>query len=183
MRIFLDFEASSLTDDSYPIEIGWAGEDGACEAHLIRPDPQWTDWDVLAEWVHGIPRDRLYAEGEPPEAVARRTLAALQGHAVFASAPSWDGKWMSVLLRAGGLPRHALRLRDSDEACREAVAGVFGDRLPAPELEALATRLIQEARGSVRCGARHRALADARTELEVWRAVQRLAEAAARNAA
>jgi hypothetical protein len=184
MHIFLDFEASSLTDESYPIEIGWAAEDGACEAHLIRPAPGWTDWDVLAEGVHGIPRDRLCAEGEPPEAVAHRTLAALQGHAVFVSAPSWDGKWMSVLLRAGGLPRHALRLRDSDEACREAVARALGDRLPEPKREALAARLIREARGSVRCGSRrHRALADAETELDVWRAVQRLAEAAARSAA
>ena len=37
MIVFLDFEASSLSDDSYPIEVGWAGEDGSTEQHLIRP--------------------------------------------------------------------------------------------------------------------------------------------------
>ena len=42
-----------------------------------------------------------------------------QGHDLLASAPSWDGKWLSALLRAAGLPRHSLRLRDSDEAMRE----------------------------------------------------------------
>ena len=46
MRVFLDFEASSLSKDSYPIEVGWAGEDGSTEAHLIRPAPDWTDWDA-----------------------------------------------------------------------------------------------------------------------------------------
>ena len=34
MRIFLDFEASSLSDDSYPIEIGWAAN--ASGATLAR---------------------------------------------------------------------------------------------------------------------------------------------------
>jgi hypothetical protein len=37
MRVFLDFEASSLGKNGYPIEVGWVFEDGACEAHLIRP--------------------------------------------------------------------------------------------------------------------------------------------------
>src|SRR5262249_53690839 len=124
MRVFLDFEASSLGDDSYPIEVGWAGEDGSCEAHLIRPAPAWTDWDATAEALHGLSGQRLWAEGEPHEAVARRALEALSPHEVFVSAPSWDGKWMSVLLRSAGLPRHALRLKDSDEANRQAAAEI-----------------------------------------------------------
>jgi hypothetical protein len=184
MRVFVDFEASSLGGDGYPIEIGWAAEDGACEAHLIRPAPGWTDWDALAEAVHGISRERLAADGEAPETVARRTLEALQGHALFASAPSWDGKWMSVLLRAGGLARHALRLRDSDEACREAVAEAFGGALPAPELDALAAALTARARRAAAARRpRHRALADAQGEREIWREVRRAAEARARGPA
>ena len=63
MIVFLDFEASSLSDESYPIEIGWAGEDGSTEQHLIRPAPGWTDWSATAEAVHRIERDQLLAEG------------------------------------------------------------------------------------------------------------------------
>ena len=42
-------EASSLGDHSYPIEVGWVLEDGSPESHLIRPPPEWTDWDPGAE--------------------------------------------------------------------------------------------------------------------------------------
>src|SRR5215510_6144698 len=88
MRVFLDFEASSLGDDSYPIEVGWVFEDGREEAHLIRPPPAWIDWDVTAERVHGIAREALLAQGEPHEAVARRILDELSTHVVYVSAHS-----------------------------------------------------------------------------------------------
>ena len=39
MLAFVDFEASSLAKDSYPVEVAWVFEDGACEGHLIRPAP------------------------------------------------------------------------------------------------------------------------------------------------
>jgi hypothetical protein len=183
MRVFLDFEASSLNDHGYPIEVGWAGEDGSREDHLIRPAPQWSDWDPAAEAVHGLTRERLCAEGEPHEEVARRALEALAAHEVFVSAPSWDGKWMSVLLRAAGLPRHALRLKDTDEAHRAAVAEAFDGRLAAAELQTLAVGLLARARERLDAPPpRHRALADAEAELALWREVRRLAgEAAGRR--
>ena len=175
MRVFLDFEASSLGDDSYPIEVGWAAEDGSGEAHLIRPAPGWTDWDPTAEAIHHLTRMQVVAEGEPHEAVARRALAALRPHEIYVSAPSWDGKWMSVLLRAAGLPRHALRLKDADDAHREAVAEILRGRVPDAELTPLTALLLAEARGCVGGPPRHRALADAQQELQVWREIQRLA--------
>lgn len=39
MIVFLDFEVSSLSERSYPIEAGWVFEDGRGEARLIRPAP------------------------------------------------------------------------------------------------------------------------------------------------
>lgn len=178
MRVFLDFEASSLSDDSYPIEVGWITEAGAEEQHLIRPAPAWSDWDPAAEALHGLSRARLEAEGEPPAAVAQRTFAALKDHELFASAPSWDGKWLSLLLRSGGIPRHALRLRDADEAHLAAACDILRPALPeAVALEA-AVRLLAEARARIEIGPpRHRALPDARQEREVWLEVRRLAEA------
>lgn len=178
MHIFVDFEASSLGDDSYPIEVGWAAEDGGVESHLIRPAPPWTDWDAAAEAVHGISRAALEAQGEPHDQVARRVLEALDGQAIFASAPSWDGKWLSVLLRGAGLPRHALRLRDSDEAHLAAAAEILRPALPERGAGEIAARLLDEARARIASGPpRHRALADAQAELEIWREVQRLARA------
>lgn len=177
MHVFLDFEASSLADDSYPIEVGWAGEDGSRESHLIRPAPGWSDWDPAAETLHGLSRAQLLSEGEPHEDVAQRALAALAPHEVFVSAPTWDGKWMSVLLRGAGLPRHALRFRPTDEAHRRAVAEAFGGRLAGEELERLTKALAAAALQATRPGPpRHRALADAQAELALWREVRRLAE-------
>lgn len=42
--------------------------------------------------------------------------AALTDQDLYASAPLWDGKWLSALLRAAGHPRRKQRLRKSDEA-------------------------------------------------------------------
>lgn len=176
MRVFLDFEASSLAADSYPVEVGWAGEDGWTEAHLIRPAADWTDWDAGAEAIHGLSRAELLASGEPHEAVARRALDALSAHEVFVSAPSWDGKWMSVLLRAAGLPRHALRLHDADAAHRAAILEALG-HVPPEEIDAVTALLIADARRAVEPPhPAHRALPDAEVELAVWREVRRLAE-------
>jgi hypothetical protein len=175
MRVFLDFEASSLGDEGYPIEVGWAGEDGWTEAHLIRPAPDWTDWDFTAEGVHGLSRERLAADGEPHDEVARRALEALSPHEVFVGAPSWDGKWMSVLLRAAGLPRHALRVHDADAAHRAAVVEALGE-LPDEELAVVTAMLTADAREAVAPPTpAHRALADAEVELAVWREVARRA--------
>jgi hypothetical protein len=177
MRVFLDFEASSLSDDSYPIEVGWAAEDDSCEAHLIRPAPGWTDWSVLAEATHRLTREALVREGEPHDRVAHRVLEQLAGHEVFVTAPSWDGKWMSVLLRSAGLPRHALRLKPAEQAHRDVVAEVLGDALPAARVAVFAATLLADVRRRLQGGPpRHRALADARSELAVWREVRRLAE-------
>ncbi len=124
MLVFLDFEASSLGKRSYPIEVGWVFEDGRSEAHLIRPAPEWTDWDAQAEAVQHIPRDLLLREGAPHDVVAQRMIEALEGHDLLASAPSWDGKWLSALLRSPaeyiGILNTSLNLRlvEQVDVCR-----------------------------------------------------------------
>src|SRR3954469_12500957 len=86
--VFLDFEASSLTKRSFPIEVAWVFESGEGEAHLIRPAPDWTEWSAEAEAVHHIPRAVLERDGRSAEEVARRMLDLLSGHRLYASAPS-----------------------------------------------------------------------------------------------
>jgi len=177
MRVFLDFEASSLSKDSYPIEVGWAGEDGSEEAHLIRPAPDWTDWDASAEAIHHIGRETLLREGEPHDRVARRMMEALGPHDVYVTAPSWDGAWLSKLLRASQLPRHALRVHEADEAH----VGIAVERLGAdpadPFARAEGLDLLFEARRRVAAERpAHRALADAIQERAVFFEVRRVAE-------
>jgi hypothetical protein len=176
MRVFLDFEASSLSRDSYPIEVGWAAEDGSTEAHLIRPAPAWTDWDPSAEAIHHIRRDTLLAEGEPHAEVARRILNTLGPHQVYVTAPSWDGMWLSKLLRASKLARHALRMQDAEEAHVGVALEILGGDPADPWARATALDLLREARHGLPFEPPvHRALADALQELAVFFEVQRLA--------
>jgi len=166
MRVFLDFEASSLGKKSYPIEVGWVFEDGRERDYLIRPAPGWTEWDPGAEAMHGISRERLLAEGTPHEVVCDRLVQLFAGNVVYASSPPWDGKWLSMLLRGAGRPRHLLRLRDSDEAFTEAAR----ERLGPGADDAAVAAAIEKAREAVDPEAViHRALADARREWEIWR--------------
>jgi hypothetical protein len=179
MLAFLDFEASSLAKHSYPVEVAWVFEDGACESHLIRPAPGWIDWDPGAERMHGLSRERLAAEGEPHDQVAHRLLEVLSGHEPCASAPSWDGKWLSVLLRAAGLPRHAMRLKDSEAVDLEAACELLRAVAGPGDLDRQAAQILERARASVEAEPpAHRALADAEREYRLWREVRRLAQEA-----
>ncbi len=171
MLVFLDFEASSLGKRSYPIEVAWVFEDGTCETHLIRPAPGWDDWDPAAEAIHRIARATLLGDGEPHEAVARRMLERLAGHDLRASAPSWDGKWLSTLLRAAGLPRHALRLGSSDAARHSAAGEILADRIAAEALDPTVDALLARLEAPTGPPA-HRALADAQADRDRWLAVR-----------
>ena len=172
MLVFIDFEASSLAKKSYPIEVAWVFEDGQAEAHLIRPAPAWTDWGEEAEGLHGISLATLLRDGTAHDLVARRMVSELDGHDLLASSVPWDGKWLSVLLRGAGLHRRSLRLRDSDDAIRDAAATILTEVMsPDRALESAAALLAEQ---KMRCTVPpvHRALPDARAERDLCLAVQ-----------
>ena len=177
MKVFLDFEASSLSKQSYPIEVAWVFQDGRAESHLIAPAPGWDDWSATAEAIHGISRCRLLEEGEPHDQVAARMVEALDGHDLFASAPSWDGKWMSYLLRSSGFPRHSLRLRNTDEALGETATEILKPAFPAARLEVEVHSIVAAARAAKVSAPAHRALADAVGEYDCWVAARQAARA------
>jgi hypothetical protein len=181
---FLDFEASSLGKKGYPIEVAWVFADGREESWLIKPAPSWLDWNADAQAIHGISRDRLMSEGTSVDEVAQRMMSVLTGCALYATAPSWDGKWLSRLLRGAGLPRHALRLQDTEivqkRTIREALqdAGVPTDLCRKIVLDILA----QAGRKDDELGPpEHRALADARREQRLWLDIRRRAQETARR--
>ncbi|QWW70583.1 transcriptional regulator [Rhizobium sp. WYJ-E13] len=169
MIVFLDFEASSLGKKSVPIEVAWVFEDGRSRSLLIRPAADWDDWAADAEAIHGISRELLASEGVPVEQVAREMVEVLTGHELYASAPSWDGKWLSVLLRAGGFPRHALRLGKSRDAFMAAARELTGAAITETELSKLIDGIVEESKAAVPA---HRALADATLELTRWKLVR-----------
>jgi len=176
---FLDFEASSLGKHGYPIEVAWVLSSGEEESHLIRPDPTWIDWDLKAETIHGLSRDRLHAEGMSVADVARRMMSALGGYGLYATAPSWDGKWLSRLLRTAGLPRHALRLQDTEVVHRQTVHEILrGMGVPADLHDGLMKKVLSQAqRKDDELGpAEHRALADAKREQRLWLDIRRLSQ-------
>lgn len=106
---FLDFEASSLTTRSYPIQVAWSLEDGSIESHIINPAHVrgWDDWDDCAEDVHGFTREFLIKNGEHPSFVRDRLLQALGGNRVYTDAVGADGFWLNRLLCFDGAPPRA----------------------------------------------------------------------------
>lgn len=137
--LFLDIEASSLSPESWPVEIGLAWiEDGAARSAsaLIAPRPDWPldDWSDYAEAVHGLTRAEVLA-GEAAEAVAAAT-DALAGFALVSDNPRWDQVWLDRLrgperpkLEIGGL-RQAMAARLPSRAADDMMLRLF--RTPRP---------------------------------------------------
>jgi hypothetical protein len=102
----LDFEASSLSTQSWPIEIGlsWIQSDTVQTWHsLIRPASEWNlaDWSPQSAAVHGIPLSDL--EDAPSASnVAQEFLNILEGRQLVSDAPEFEARWLSRLLTAGG---------------------------------------------------------------------------------
>ncbi len=181
--VFLDFEASSLEKKSYPIEVAWVTASGHEESHLIRPAPEWTDWSDEAEAIHKIRREYLFAEGTPHDELARHMVDVLSGHALYVSAPSWDGQWLSKLLRAAGLPRHSLRLQDTETVRQESAERILKEtQMTDGERAEAVAKILQDAKlQNDRLVPAHRALADARRELQIWQDACAKADAIART--
>jgi hypothetical protein len=181
--VFMDFEASSLEKKSYPIEVAWVTASGHEESHLIKPAPEWTDWSDEAEAIHKIRREHLIEEGMPHDELARHMVDMLNGHALYASVPSWDGQWLSKLLRAAGLPRHSLRLHDTEVVRQESAERILKEaKMPDDERAKAVEQILLDARlQNDRMVPAHRALADARRELQIWQNVCAKANAIVRS--
>ncbi|MDV7338859.1 hypothetical protein RYZ26_04610 [Terasakiella sp. A23] len=100
---FIDFEASGLSEDSYPIEVAWNGEGGSVESYLIKVQDieEWTHWDPHAETdAHQISLESLDALGDPPAVVAKRMNEALKGETLYSDAIQFDQFWLNRLFEA-----------------------------------------------------------------------------------
>jgi hypothetical protein len=165
---FLDIEASSLSMDSYPIEIAWSDPEGNIKSHLINPYAieAWTDWDYHAQQVHGISRKQCREEGVHPEWLCRRMCQAIPAGAIlYADGGELDAGWIDVLFGINhGLDRAPFRVVHSDVVMIPLLAKIEAD---PTQLCRLYEKLKREARAIVK--ERHRAQADVQYLITLWR--------------
>lgn len=98
----LDFEASSLSAESWPIEIGLSWIEGGevrTWSSLIRPDPVWNldDWSTASSAVHGITLDEVFGAPEKSQ-VVEDFRQALGTRRMVSDAPEFDQRWLAKLL-------------------------------------------------------------------------------------
>jgi len=93
----LDFEASSLSDTSYPISAGLIVE-GKVYYWIIKPKPDWIDWSLQSQAIHGLKRSYIEVHGLPADQVFSEISELLTGHnIIYSDAPDWESMWLSRL--------------------------------------------------------------------------------------
>ncbi|HEC75284.1 MAG TPA: hypothetical protein ENI26_13085 [Methylophaga aminisulfidivorans] len=154
LPIFLDFEASSLSYKSHPIEVAWSDRTGKIVSFLIKPEPSWTDWDEYAEKsIHLISREKLINEGFPAGMVIEKMTQALTDSKVYTSDASFDSMWCQKLFDCDPISKSLpFQFRDF-HSLLESHFGVEG--MPSES-----TMLITQKRVRENIGVRHRASAD-----------------------
>lgn len=144
---FIDFEASGIAPDSYPIEVAVVSNETVYSS-LIKPVRYWTHWSFDAQDMHGLTQDHLLQEGDTPHAVAKQMNQLFSGQVLCSDSPQ-DGLWFDVLFEAADLmPNFELKPLE-----------VFVGREAASDIY----RLLPTTR-------RHRALHDATALMEACRA-------------
>jgi hypothetical protein len=118
---FLDFEASSLAANSWPIEIGIArivNRVVVSDSQLIRPHPSWEEegWSPASAEIHGLSRARLEAEGTHASEVATWFKQRNIGLAITDN-PEFEQRWLIRLL-ATNPPFPVVQLLDFDSYVR-----------------------------------------------------------------
>ncbi|WP_339231364.1 hypothetical protein MHH62_16285 [Pseudomonas sp. FSL L8-0168] len=144
---FIDFEASGIAPDSYPIEVAVVSNE-TWFSSLIKPASYWTHWSFDAQDMHGLTQDHLLQEGDAPPTVAERMNQLFSGQVLCSDSPQ-DVFWLDVLYEAADLmPTFELKPLEVLVG-REAACDIY--------------RLLPTTR-------RHRALHDATALMEACRA-------------
>ncbi|MCP5213346.1 MAG: hypothetical protein H6998_20705 [Hahellaceae bacterium] len=162
--ILLDIEASSLSDNSYPIEIAWTLPCGEIVSYLINPKTvsAWQDWSVSAEKLHGITRHMLESSGEKPEAIIKKILETPNHKVMYSDNPEWDQFWLSRLFAAARQPL--------DIECRHLYT-LFSAEVLDSKVDGIPVMSTIEKFARNNTLSRHRAKADVRYLLNIYQAI------------
>ncbi len=100
----LDFEASGLSEFSYPIEVGYSLPNGTDNSLLINPlsaSDEWVYWDDFSEsHIHKITRHELENNGKQVVDVCRHLNAILGQYELVFCDSEWDLFWLGRLYHA-----------------------------------------------------------------------------------
>ncbi|GAA6149137.1 hypothetical protein NBRC116586_21990 [Pseudooceanicola nitratireducens] len=104
----IDFEASSLSSDSWPIEIGlsWLDEGQVRTwSSLMRPSRSWSldDWSDESAAVHRIPIEIVHA-APCVDVVAARFFEVLGTRQLVSDAPVFETHWLTRMTEAADQP-------------------------------------------------------------------------------
>lgn len=118
----LDFEASALDPDSYPIEVGIAIWNGPmapiiCWSTLIEPAREWVlsgIWTESSQKVHGITPGDLVGAPAPSSVLKDMNRVLGASTSIVSDNPYWEDLWLKRLCAAAGetLPVHVDKLSD-----------------------------------------------------------------------
>jgi hypothetical protein len=105
----IDFEASSLEEGSYPIEVAvgiWNGQQDPIRlwSTLIRPASNWSlngHWSRKSERVHGISRANL-ANGKDPSDIVHILNGRVSARIAWCDGGPYDTYWLRTLYEAAG---------------------------------------------------------------------------------
>ena len=122
--VTIDFEASSLDEGTYPIEVGvcrWTSPHATIEgwSTLIAPVAAWREhgsWWPSSQDIHGIRREELDGGMSPTEAVSALN-GIVGGGAAFRDGGGHDEHWARMLARASGV-RPTFALGDFDHVAQ-----------------------------------------------------------------
>lgn len=105
--IVIDFEASGLSPESYPIE--FAAYDLETEktltSFLIKPAENWKHWDNYAEVsIHHISKETLNEKGISVDKACGELINLFESSdkPIISDAPKYDQFWMDVLFEGNG---------------------------------------------------------------------------------
>jgi hypothetical protein len=156
--VFLDVEASGLSDESYPIEVAWNNEDGVVSSFLVKISlvPEWTHWDPNAEKLHGITREMLEEGGIAPGAACNVLRTELRGMTVHSDSTMFDQFWLHRLFNAGANCPSPVRLTDLCGV--DAIVLAAGRKIAVP----------MKAKAKAETGGAHRAKNDVRALMRFY---------------
>lgn len=109
--IVIDFEASALATEAYPIEVGIAVADKPTTepfvwSTLIKPDSSWNidqQWDSDAERIHCIKRWDLRDGFSPREVMIELNRRIPKGATVWCDGGHYDEAWLKALCLASNV--------------------------------------------------------------------------------
>ena len=165
---FLDVEASSLSANSYPIEVAWSNEKGDITSYLINPYlvDCWTDWSVDSQKIHGITREQCKEQGVDPRWLCDYMSNSIDPNQnIYADGGEFDEYWIDTLYGAGSdLGFAQFRVMHSD---RIMLAQLEKAEKNVNRRFELFKELKQEARRIV--DGRHRAAVDVQYLIELYK--------------